>query len=220
MEDSLKLAQAVLCLCTVAVGGIQAASAQVMTFGLSGGVSFADASVELDGSSLPTDGRKSFDFGGFVGLQFSPVFAMQLEGHVTGRGFRLTQQATGLTPGVNAVYFDIPLHAVFSVPRGSESLVTPRFFAGPLLAFRMSCTPQDIVMDPTLPNECQLDVAKQVDFGVSLGGGVKIGRGARGLLVDVSYRRGFVNVSKSTTMDANIKNQNIVLSVGFVVPTV
>ncbi|MCH8938584.1 MAG: PorT family protein [Gemmatimonadetes bacterium] len=216
----MKLAQAVLCLCTVAIGGIQTASAQVMTFGLSGGVSLADASVELDGSSLPTDGRKSFDFGGFVGLQFSPVLAMQLEGHVTGRGFRLTQQATGLTPGVNAVYFDIPLHAVFSMPGGGGNLITPRFFAGPLLAFRMSCTPQDIVMDPTLPNECQLDVAKQVDFGVSLGGGVKIGRGAGGLLLEVSYRRGFVNVSKSTTMDANIKNHNIVLSLGFIVPTI
>ena len=84
----------------------------------------------------------------------------------------------------------------------------------------MSCTPQDIVMDPTLPNECQLDVAKQVDFGVSLGGGVKIGRGAGGLLLEVSYRRGFVNVSKSTTMDASIKNHNIVLSLGFIVPTI
>ena len=216
----MKHAQAVLCLCTVAIGGIQAASAQVMTFGLSGGVSLAGASVELDGSSLPTDGRKSFDFGGFVGLQFSPVFAMQLEGHVTGRGFRLTQQATGLTPGVNAVYFDIPLHAVFSMPGGGGNLITPRFFAGPLFAFRMSCTPQDIVMDPTLPNECQLDVAKQVDFGVSLGGGVKIGRGVGGLLLEVSCRRGFVNVSKSTTMDASIKNHNIVLSLGFIVPTI
>ncbi len=56
----MKFAQAVLCLCTVAVVGIQAASAQVMTFGLSGGVSLADASVELDGISLPTDGRKTF----------------------------------------------------------------------------------------------------------------------------------------------------------------
>ena len=220
MEDSLKLAQTVVCLCTVAIGGIHTASAQVMTLGISGGVSFADASVELDGSSLPTDIRESFDFGGFVGLQFSPVFAMQLEGHVTGRGFRLTQQGTGLTPGVNAVYFDIPLHAVFSVPGAGGNLITPRFFAGPLLAFRMSCTPQDIVMDPTLPNECQLDVARQVDFGMSLGGGVKIGHGVGGLFIDVSYKRGFVNVSKSTTMDVNIKNHNIVLSMGFIIPTI
>ena len=135
MEDSLKLAQTVVCLCTVAIGGIQTASAQVMTLGISGGVSFADASVELDGSSLPTDVRESFDFGGFVGLQFSPVFAMQLKGHVTGRGFRLTRRVTGLTPGVNAVYFDIPLHAVFSMRGGGGNLVTPRFFAGPFLAF-------------------------------------------------------------------------------------
>ena len=84
----------------------------------------------------------------------------------------------------------------------------------------MSCTPQGIVMDPTLPSECQLDVAKQVDFGMSLGGGVKIGHGAGGLLIDVSYKRGFVNVSKSTTVDVNIKNHNIVLSVGFIIPTI
>ena len=216
----MKHAQAVLCLCTIAIGGIQDASAQVMTFGLSGGVSVADASVELDGISLPTDGRKSFDFGGFVGFQFSPGFAMQLEGHVTGRGFRLTQQATGLTPGVNATYVDIPLHAVFSMPGGGGNLLTPRFFAGPLLALRMSCKPTGIVRDPTLPNECPLDVARQVDFGVSLGAGVKIGRGPEGLLLLVSYKRGFVNVSKSTTMDANIKNHNIVLSLGFIVPTI
>ncbi len=216
----MKLAQTVVCLCTVTIGGLQAASAQLMTLGLSGGVSFADASVKLDGSSLPTDVRESVDFGGFVGLQFSPVFAMQLEGHVTGRGFRLTQQETGLTPGVSAVYFDIPLHAVFSMPGGGGNLVTPRFFAGPFLAFRMSCTPQGIVRDPTLLSDCQLDVARQVDFGMSLGGGVRIGRGAEGLLIDVSYKRGFVNVSKSTTMDAKIKNHNIVLSVGFIIPTI
>ncbi len=49
---------------------------------------------------------------------------------------------------------------------------------------------------------------------------MKIGRGAEGLLVDVSYKRGFVNVSKSTTVDANIKNHNIVLSVGFIIHTI
>ncbi len=216
----MKHAQAVLCLCAVAIGGIQTASAQVMTFGFSGDMNLADASVELDGISLPTNGRKTFGFGILVGLQSSPVLAMQLEVHLTGRGFRLTQQASGLTLGLNATYVDIPLHAMFSMPGGGGNLLTPRFFAGPLLAFRVSCTSQDIVMDPTFPNECPLDVARQVDFGVSLGAGVKIGRGPEGLLLDVSYKRGFLNVSKSTTMDANIKNHNIVLSLGFIFPTI
>jgi hypothetical protein len=216
----MRFSQLVLCSLLAAGLGPGAAAAQVMTMGLRGGMSIADSRVALDGSAVNTDRRKSFDVGGFIGLAFSRSLTVQLEGHVTGRGFRLTnQEASELTPGVNTLYFDIPLVAVFSLAVGDNPILTPRLFAGPLLALRMTCTPIGTEAMPAT-GECGLDVGKQVDFGMSLGGGLKIGGGLGGLLLDVSYNRGLVNLSRSSDINADIKNQNLVFSVGFIVPIV
>ncbi len=64
----MRLLQMVLCLLVAAGVGSRATAAQVMTMGLKGGVSIADASVEVDGSTVNTDGRTSFDVGGFLGM--------------------------------------------------------------------------------------------------------------------------------------------------------
>jgi hypothetical protein len=189
-----------------------------MTMGLKGGASLADAQIRQDGSAVSTERRNSFDVGGFMGLAFSRFWTLQIEGHVAGRGFRLPGDAPGLTPGANTLYFDIPMLAVFNLAVGENSFLTPRLFAGPLLALRMTCTPIGTEAMPAT-GECGLDVSKQVDFGVSLGGGVKIGGGLGGLLLDVSYNYGLVNISR-TESAIDIKNRNLVLSAGFIVPIV
>ncbi len=201
----------------IVVAGLaaQPTTAQVMTMALKGGATFATARVEAGGGAVGTDSRNTFHIGAGLGLAFSPTFAVQVEGRVVARGFRLGTQNSGLTPGLDAVYFDIPIVAVFNpVGGGPDKVVTPRLFAGPQLALRISCIPVD-VEDAPITGECEVDVAKQVDFGITLGGGIKIGRGLGGLTIDVAYNRGFVNINKSPTLDASIKNRDVMLTVGY-----
>ncbi|MCZ6755778.1 MAG: outer membrane beta-barrel protein [Gemmatimonadetes bacterium] len=201
----------------VVVAGLaaQPTTAQVMTMALKGGATFATARVEAGGGAVGTDSRNTFHIGAGLGLAFSPTFAVQVEGRVVARGFRLATLNSGLTPGLHATYFDIPIVAVFN-PLGAEpdQTVTPRLFVGPMLALRISCTPVD-VEDAPITGECAVDVARQVDFGITLGGGIKVGRGLGGLTIDVTFNRGFVNINKSPTLDASIKNQDVMLTVGY-----
>ena len=210
----MKRLEMALSLALVAGLTAQPASAQVMTMAVKGGATFATARVQSGGAGLGTDSRNSYHFGAGLGLAVSPTFAVQVEGRAVGRGFRLATTDAGLTPGLNANYFDIPIVAVFSPMAGPpDQTVTPRLFVGPVLGLRITCTPVD-VEDAPITGECGVDVARQVDFGITLGAGIKIGRGLGGFTIDVAYNRGFVNLNKST-VDASIKNHDVMLTVGY-----
>lgn len=199
----------------VAALATQPMTAQVLTMAVKGGATFANARVTADGGGLGTDSRNSYNVGAGMGFAMSSTFAVQVEGRLVGRGFRLPTTNTGLTPGLDATYFDIPIVAVFSpMAGGPEQTVTPRFFVGPQLMLRITCTPLDI-QDAPITGECGVDVAKQVDFGITLGAGIKIGRGLGGFTLDVAVNRGFVNINKSETLNASIKNQDVMLTVGY-----
>jgi hypothetical protein len=186
--------------------------------GLKGGVSRANVGAELNGANVDTGSRESFHVGAVVSRGLSSVFAIEVQGLIVGRGFELTDATSGLTQGANLLYFDFPVLAMVTIPTGPSSMVAPRLFAGPALALRMSCTvPGRSAAQGG--SECGLDVAKNVDVQLMLGGGLKIGRGAGGLTVDVAYDHGLVNVNKSA-LAADLKNRNLLFSVGFLLPMI
>lgn len=184
----------------------------MMTMGLKGGVNQSSVSAEIEGSSVDPVGRTAYHVAGLLGLSFSPRIAMMLEIQYVGKGFEETDSETQTTLNLDLTYLNLPLVAMYTLPLG-DGLLSPRFYAGPALGYRVSCHLDSNRAPEVHYTDCDADTSKEVDFSIYVGGGIKIGKGYGGLTVDVSYDYGLSNFNKSG--DAVLKNRNLLLSVGF-----
>ncbi len=196
------------------IGGLVAAppaSAQI-GFGLVAGVSFAKftgADANVGGISSGT--RTGFVGGGVVDIPISDMFSVRPEVLYAQKGARFSDQ--GVTAGFNLDYIEIPALFVVSVPTSGN--VTPEFFAGPQVSFRVGCSvtatggnsPGGTVSCTDAGIE---DEVATTDFGVIFGAGVTVGN----FMAQAALDLGLSKIDNSASPD-DIKNQAIYVMLGW-----
>jgi hypothetical protein len=187
-----------------------------MTIGAKGGINFSTASLTVSDTKLSPGTRTSYHGGAVIGMTVGRGFAIEGQVRLTGKGFDPGEAGSGVEGDLDMDYVEFPVLATFMFPR-EPSLLAARVFAGPSLNLRASCN-LVVDVDQTGFSDCDGDLSKTVDIGGVVGAGLKIGRGLGGILIDVSYDLGFIDVTRSDGPDASLRNRNLLISAGFVVP--
>jgi len=196
-----------LLLTLVALVAAPAAAQSMALLGAKGGMNLANMSGTVDGASLDGENRTGGHGGVVVSYAFSRKFAIQGEALYVGKGM---EPGANTQAAVDVNYVDFPVLAVLTFPIG-DSFFAPRVFAGPVFSWRTTCN----VTTPasTGVTDCELDVAKNLDFGVEFGASLKLGKGYGGFTLDVAYNLGITNVSNSE--GDTIRNRNLMFSLGY-----
>jgi hypothetical protein len=210
----MKNLRAVVILLSITLYFTLPASAQLMSMGLKGGVNLSTASIDAAGTALDAGSRQSFHGGAVINYSFSPTFSIQAEALIGGKGFEPDESGTGVTSELDLSYFSMPLLAMVSLPT-PNGIATPRVFAGPAFGLRARCNLMPQVADPLQFTDCDANLSKTIDLGLVFGGGVRLGKGASGFTIDVSYDYGLANISDSNN-DVSVYNRSLSLSLGFV----
>ncbi len=204
---------------TLALGALVLAAPATaqMTIGAKGGLNFATASLTVSDTDLSPGTRSSYHGGAVIGIQVGSGFAIEGQVRFTGKGFDPGAAGSGVDNGLAMDYFEFPILATFTFPR-DPSLLAARVFAGPSVGIRASCNLGDQI-DQTGFTDCDGDLSKTFDFSAVVGAGIKIGRGLGGFIVDVSYDYGLLDITASG-QEASVRNRNLLVSAGFIVPII
>ena len=191
--------------------------AQMMTLGVKGGVTVANVTAQASGTSVNTDNRTGYNLGGVLSMAVSPVMSVEIDGQLVGKGFGVSDTTSGVTSGLDLLYLNFPILAMFTVPVGPDRLIAARLFAGPNFGFRITC---DIVPfeGQTGTGVCDPQQAGSFDFGLMAGAGVKVGKGAGGLILDVAFDYGLSDIDK--TDELSVKNRAFIVSIGYLFPII
>jgi len=196
--------------------GAGSAAAQ-MTIGAKGGVNLATASVSVSGTDLAVGTRTAFHGAAVIGMQLGTGLAVEGQVRFSGKGFEPGDESSGVETSLTMDYVEFPILATFTFPR-SPSLLAARVFAGPSIGLRASCN-LEALSDQTGFTDCDGDLSKTFDFSAVFGAGIKIGRGLGGIVLDVSYDWGFLDIT-SGGQNASLYNRNLLFSAGFIVPII
>ena len=188
-----------------------------MTIGAKGGLNFATASLTVSNTGLSPGTRSSYHGGAVIGMQVGSGFAIEGQVRFVGKGFDPGATGSGVANGLAMDYFEFPLLATLTFPR-DPTLLAARVFAGPSVGIRASCNLGDQI-DQTGFTDCDGDLSKTFDFSAVVGAGIKIGRGLGGIVVDVSYDYGLLDIT-AAGQDASVRNRNLLVSAGFIVPII
>jgi hypothetical protein len=187
-----------------------------MTAGVKGGIDFAN----LGGDVTDTDSKLGFSAGAFLGIDLHEYFRLQFEGQFVQKGMQFTEEGVDVKFKLNYVELLVP--ATLTIPM-ENSAITPRLYAGPSVAFELSCKATGEEGGESESFDCA-DVpppdgpfdTKSVDFGVFFGGGVDIAVGSGAVTLDVLYNLGLANINDTEgETDFEIKNKNIQILVGY-----
>lgn len=185
-------------------GAPQAAAQQNMV-GVKGGFIAAEVTGDFadDFSS-----RTGFGFGGFLQVMVGPNFSIQPEALYLAKG------ASEDDAEVRLNYLQIPVLVQYHLPTPG---VSPRVFAGPSLAFEVSCDIEDGSFSASCEDE-GVDT-KSADFGLVFGAGVDIPAGGVVVTLDGRYDMGVTNIGEDADElgDVEIKNRawELFAGVGF-----
>lgn len=207
-----------VCLILAALPGVARAqdSPGPVSLGLQAGVNVADL-AGTDNEFAPHD-RFGFIGGGFLKLNPSDRYAIQLDVLYVQKG---GEENTELTPEdpedqffVN--YVELPL--LFKVVL-STSGVRPEIFAGPSLAFEVSCSYDAFPGGQSDRMNCsEVGIqTRSLDLGIALGADVEIPLGSGYVVVD---GRGIVGLRSIDASDESldIRNRFLSLMVGYRFP--
>lgn len=174
-----------------ALAAARPASAQQNMLGVKGG--FVSANVDEDGA----DSRTTAGFGGFAQLMLAPNLSLQPEALYLGKGF--SGSDGGVESTFKLTYLQVPLLLQYHFP--VEGNVSPRLFAGPAVAFKLSCDVEGNDGSTSLEFPCEdfqdfgLDLnPRSTDFGLSFGGGIDITSGGVVVTLDGRYDLGLSDV--------------------------
>ncbi|WP_242929417.1 porin family protein [Pontibacter vulgaris] len=174
-------------------------------------------------NALGSDAKSNVNYkaglhsGLILNLEFSPVFATQLEPQYSTKGFTYddypTEQGEALAGDVALRYLEIPLIAQVK----KASLFAE---AGPYIGFLLN-TKSDVNrlqlqpgQEPIILGEREFitDEFEKIDYGYAVGGGLILDTG---FFVSVRNTGGFSSFSK----DLNQRNFNWQLSIGYIMPS-
>lgn len=183
-----------LILCAILlVAGISSSNAQIVKFGVKGGVNFANFNGGPDG--IDYKNKTGFHAGAVAEIKILPNFSIQPEAMFSSQG--AASDVDGIDD-FNLDYISVPVMAKFY-------LITDRLSieAGPQFSFLVNDSSEafdEAVAGSTDP--------KSFDFAAAGGLGLNIGGG---LFAQARYTIGLTEISK----DADVKNAVFQLSVGY-----
>jgi hypothetical protein len=197
---------------TALVVGAAPSEAQLI-MGAKGGMNLATMSV----SGVSPGTRTAFHGAAVIGMGVAPGFTIEGQMRFAGKGFEPGDSGSGVSGNLDMEYFEFPILATMTLPR-EPSLLAGRIFAGPSVGLRASCN-LETPGDQTGFTDCDGDLSKTFDFGITGGVGLKIGRGKGGIILDVSYDLGLLDITSSGSQ-ASARSRNLLFSVGAIVPII
>ena len=199
----------------LAVGAAPSEAQLIM--GAKGGINLATMSVNSGGASLSPGTRTAFHGAAVVGMVVTGGLVVEGQMRFAGKGFEPGDTDSGVSCNLNMEYVEFPILATMTFPT-DPSLLAARVFAGPSIGLRASCNLRG-AGDQTGFTDCDGDLSKTFDFGVTGGVGLKIGRGRGGIVLDVSYDLGLLDIT-SADAPASARNRNLLFSIGALVPII
>jgi hypothetical protein len=190
--------------------------AQSKRAGVNLGIDFSTLGGDID-ELVGTNAESvtGFSAGAFLGIDVSRMFRIQLNGQYVQKGAKFEESGVRLT--FDAPYVELLLPVTLLIPIEGSS-ITPRFYAGPSLAFETSC---DVTLE--VEGETPVTVAcsdfdaptTTTDYGVFFGAGVDFAVGAGEIVFDVLYNMGLANINNYPGDTETIKNRNFQILVGY-----
>jgi Outer membrane protein beta-barrel domain len=214
-------------------------------FGFRGGLNLANISedlggtemVDFEGTSLPLklaqSNRTSYNIGGFIEFQLSPLFALQINAIYNQKGTKtkgdlnglITEQGIPVNVKVNVqeniklTYLSFPILAKLAF--GTK--IKPYLIAGPEIGFLISAKDNAIATSEaeamgtkvgpyTVEQENDMKGSMEsFDLAINFGAGLEIPLGMIEIFVDAQYSLGLTKVNKDS---GDIKNQVITINTG------
>ncbi|MGW8282824.1 MAG: porin family protein [Gemmatimonadota bacterium] len=166
-------------------------SAQTV-IGAKAGIASSEISFSSEGISVSADSRTGFVGGVFANLGLGEMWFIQPEVLYAAKGASFE----GETLAVDYLEVPVLFGAAFPI---SNSAFKPMLFAGPSIAFKLSCDDSGF--------DCSDDV-KSVDFGLVFGGGIQYALENLTLFFDARYDLGLTDVNDDDTEFVEVKNRS------------
>jgi hypothetical protein len=186
---------------------VQIANAQ--TFGIKGGVNFANMTISGGGMSLSPKSITGFHIGPVADFQLKDQFHFNTGLLYSTKGFKMDVSGEGESfSGTETFsYLEIPLNLAYLFPINDKS----DFFiqAGPYLGYALSG--KDKFGSETHDIDFAEDMIKRFDYGVGFGGGVQFGS----IVASVNYQLGLANLNDDPDVDATFKNKVFQISLAY-----
>ena len=184
--------------------------------GIKGGLNFST----FYGSSVggDVDNRVAMILDGFATRKFGNRLALQLEAALSTKGakttFRNVPEANGgdVTVNVKINYFEIPLLAVISFPKGQSAF---QIIGGVSAAFKISSNVDVSAGGVTVPG--YFDKAKSTDYNAIIGVGGEWNQYSYNFLLEARWTIGLTSIDDSAA-DLDVKNSVISLMIGLGFP--
>ncbi len=191
---------------------------QAVTLGAKLGANFA--TIDVSGFQ-GEETRTAIVAGGVLGIGVSRTFGVQLETLYAQKGAKARDDDE--TERLWIDYVEVPVLVRVRVPVGSSS-VRPVFYAGPTVAFEVSCTHgletggsdfEAGCREPGPVSELDPVQTASVDAAIALGGGIDVDLGRTILSFEVRYTNGFTNIVDEDTTEW--KNRVLAVIMGLAV---
>jgi hypothetical protein len=159
--------------------------------------------------------KTGFSFGGFFGADLHRLFRLQGELQYVQKGAKAEE--VGVTGKFKLAYLELLVPATLLIP--VEGVVVPRLYAGPAVAFELSCKVSASVGETSVEVDCSDESVeaptKSVDFGVFFGGGLYIKAGPGAITLDVLYNLGLTDINDFPGDPATVKNRTLQILAGY-----
>lgn len=163
MKMTIRLITAIALL--AGLTAMHGAQAQMISYGIKGGLNIAN----VGGSDAPeSEARTGFHVGGFLGLSFLGIVAVEGGGYFSQKGY-----SAGSGDGTEVVfnYIDIPLVLKFS------PLPLFHFYAGPQASLFLNGSIKDTEFEFEADNFTSPDIAIVLGAGLNIPGGIRVSAG-------------------------------------------
>jgi len=190
------------------------ALAQNLRAGAKFGIDFADLGGDVQDTKIKT----GFSAGAFFGADLGTMFRLGIDGQYVQKGAKADEGNVGLEDlkiKLDYVEFMVP----FSVLVPTQGSFTPRFFAGPAVAFEASCKLAARVEGIPVDIDCDDEdiglKTKSVDFGLFVGLGADVALGTGAFTFDLLYNFGLSDINDVAELNESFKNKNIQITIGY-----
>ena len=192
-----------------------ASTADAQTIGVKLGASLSNMS--FDGTTGNSDWNTGFVGGGFIRFGFGRL-GIQPEILSVTKGAEFDGGAGGDDEAIKIEYIAVPI--LLHLPLTYGSSFAPYLIGGPEFAFDIGCEYSgaggDIECeDPAFPDGAF--ERKDIDIGLSAGGGFAFAMGPGALLLEGRYTWGLTNISDMTDA-VEIKNRSAYITAGYSIP--
>ncbi|MBK0380877.1 porin family protein [Mucilaginibacter segetis] len=190
---------------------VTTAFAQSASFGIKGGVNFADVAASSGSFSATLGSLTTFSVGAFTDIKAGAI-SVQPGIYYTGKGFKTVTTSTE-SVSLDLKYVEVPVNFVYHVP----AVVGDVYFgAGPYAAIGVNGKAKaksgsDSYEEDVTFGDGPEDI-KKTDFGLQFIGGFHF---SKGLLIGVNYDLGLSDISNDDSTDGTLKHRVWGISVGF-----